>query len=92
MKILNEDSKSLSIYCCNLPHFRSSKWGRQEGVGHGGDRREVESLPLAAHLHHHCVRCSAGEAARPYRSFARDFVRCFVIADAYDRAEARSMR
>ncbi|MBE0670807.1 MAG: hypothetical protein IH588_09480 [Anaerolineales bacterium] len=30
----------------------------------------VESLPLAAHLHHHCVRCSAGEAARGLRAGA----------------------
>ncbi len=30
----------------------------------------VESLPLAAHLHHHCVRYSAGEAARGLRAGA----------------------
>ncbi len=36
----------------------------------------VESLPLAAHLHRHCVRCSAGEAARGLRAGADG---CFAI-------------
>lgn len=32
--------------------------------------RDIESLPLAAHLHRHCVWRSAGEAARGLRAGA----------------------